>query len=51
LAGKIFGQFRWGGGTKKELLQQNVFRRALDAAGLDVCIAGRTKPMSGRDGA
>ena len=50
LPGKSFGQFRRGGGTKEELLQQKVFSWALDAAGLDVRAAGRAEPMSGRDG-
>ena len=50
LPGKSFGQFRRGGGTKEELLQQDVFSRTLDSAGFNVGTAGRTKPMSGRDG-
>jgi hypothetical protein len=49
LPGKSFGQFWWGGGTKEKLLQQDVFSGALDAAGLNVCTASNTKPMSGRD--
>jgi hypothetical protein len=49
LASKIIGQF-WGGtGTKKILLQEKVFSGTLDAAGLNVRAASRTKPMSGRD--
>ena len=50
LPGKSFGQFWRGGGTKEELLQQKVFSRALDSAGLDMRAAGRAEPMSGRDG-
>jgi hypothetical protein len=50
LPGKGFGQFWRGGGTKEELLQQDVFSRTLDSAGFNVCTAGRTKPMGCRDG-
>ena len=50
LPGKSFGQFRRGGGTKEELLQQDVFSRTLDSTGFDMRAAGGTKPMSGRDG-
>jgi hypothetical protein len=50
LPGKSFGQFRRGGGTKEELLQQKVFSRTLDSAGFDMRAAGRAEPMSGRDG-
>jgi hypothetical protein len=51
LPGKSVGQFWRGGGTKEELLQQDVFGRTLDAAGFNVGTAGRTKPMGCRDGA
>jgi hypothetical protein len=49
LTSKVIGQFWWGTGTKKILLQEKVLSGTLDAAGFDVRTASRTKPMSGRD--
>ncbi len=50
LAGKIGSKFGGSSVTKEILLQKKVFGRALDAASFDMCAAGWTKPMGGRDG-